>query len=275
MRRAQSMAQAAWVRPSLLSSWSCMGPRHRVTAVSNAQAGDSSEPSSRIESSEPLLTSPTSAQTSIGSTELPISSLEGLEWSSEIECSCSDEMGPHSHGDACLDEDEDIMAQDRHEDRMTEVELWQQLEQELYNRADGEEADVASEIREEEAAAIAEVGDGLPQSSALEMKEAHRFFPPGKIMHIVTLLSERAECEGDDDTISNDTVNAQSAETSKVGIFLTPRSLYSKLRLSQTMISDHFMPVYRRQIEKLIRELEKEEVSNADDHHKKVEEVAL
>lgn len=275
MRRAQSMAQAAWIRPALLSSWSCMGPRHRVTAVSNSkEAGNSSEPSSRIESSEPLLTSPTRAKTTIESTELSISSSEGLEWSSEIECSCSDEMGPHSHGDACLDEDEDIMAQDGHEDRMTEVELWQQLEHELYNRPDGEESDVANEIREEEAAAIAEVGEA-PQSSAPEMKEAHRFFPPGKIMHIVTLLSEGAECEGDG-TISNDTVDAQSVETSKVGIFLTPRSLYSKLRLSQTMISDHFMPVYRRQIEKLIRELEKEEVSNTDDHYNtEVGEVAL
>lgn len=276
MRRAQSMAQAAWTRPSLLSSWSCMGPRHRVTAVSDAQeAGNPSELSSRIESSEPLLKSPNSSKTTNESTELPISSLEGLEWSSEIECSCSDEIGPHSHGDACLDEDEEIMAQDRHEDRMTEVELWQQLEHELYNRPDGEEANVANGIREEEAAAIAEVGAGQPQSSAPEIKEAHRFFPPGKIMHIVTLLSERAECEGDD-IISNDTVNAQSAETTKVGIFLTPRSLYSKLRLSQTMISDHFMPVYRRQIEKLIREIEKEEMSNDDDHHdKEVEEVAL
>lgn len=276
MRRAQSMAQAAWTRPSLLTSWSCMGPRHRVTAVSVAQeAGNPSELSSRIESSEPLLKSPNSSKTTNESTELPVSSLEGLEWSSEIECSCSDEIGPHSHGDACLDEDEEIMAQDRHEDRMTEVELWQQLEHELYNRPDGEEANVANGIREEEAAAIAEVGVGQPQSSAPEIKEAHRFFPPGKIMHIVTMLSERAECEGDD-IISNDTVNAQSAETTKVGIFLTPRSLYSKLRLSQTMISDHFMPVYRRQIEKLIREIEKEEMSNDDDHHdKEVEEVAL
>ncbi|RVW52140.1 hypothetical protein CK203_077835 [Vitis vinifera] len=196
MRRAQSMAQAAWIRPALLSSWSCMGPRHRVTAVSNSkEAGNSSEPSSRIESSDPLITSPTRAKTTIESTALPISSSEGLEWSSEIECSCSDGMGPHSHGDACLDEDEDIMAQDGHEDRMTEVELWQQLEHELYNRPDGEESDVANEIREEEAAAIAEVGEA-PQSSAPEMKEAHRFFPPGKIMHIVTLLSEGAECEG-------------------------------------------------------------------------------
>ncbi|GJW93751.1 hypothetical protein Tco_0173423 [Tanacetum coccineum] len=47
----------------------------------------------------------------------------------------------------------------------------------------------------------------------------------------------------------------------KVRIFLTSRSLYSKIRLSHNMIADHFMPVYRRQIEKLIQELEKEETS--------------
>lgn len=256
------MAQAAWTRPTLLSSWSCIGPRHRVTSVSSLKEAENSSP--KIESSEPLLTSPTRAKTTIESTELPISTSEGLEWSSEIECSCSDEMSHQSHGDGCLEEDEDVMAQDSREDHMTEVELWQQLEHELYNRPDGEEADdVVNEIREEEAAAIAEVGEDQPQTSASEMKEAHRFFPPGKIMHIVTLPSEEAECEGDD-TVSNDIDRSQSTETMKVGIFLTPRSLYSKIRLSQTMINDHFMPVYRRQIEKLIRDLEKEEVSNTN-----------
>lgn len=146
-------------------------------------------------------------------------------------------------------------------DQMTEVQLWQQIENELYNRMEVEEADMAKEIREEEAAAIAEVAESNPQSSVPEMKEVHRFFPPGRIMHIITFMPEMNGSDSGDSTSSGVTDNGnQTPAETKVGIFLTPRSLYSKLRLSQTMIADHFMPVYRRQIEKLITELQKEEV---------------
>ncbi|KAF2323634.1 hypothetical protein GH714_036407 [Hevea brasiliensis] len=214
MRRAQSMAQAAWTtRPSLrLSSWSCIGPRHR------------------------------------------------------------DEMPKHMDVDAHLDGGEDFRS-NTHEDQMNEIELWKQLEHELYDRADGEDADVAKEIREEEAVAMAEVGESESASTAQETKEVHRFFPPGKIMHIVTLQLDSAEPESEGDSpSSSDSENTQSLGEAKVGIFVTPRSLYSKLRLSQTMISDHLMPVYRRQIEKLIKELEQEATN---DNHYSSETVVL
>ncbi|KAB2611131.1 hypothetical protein D8674_019163 [Pyrus ussuriensis x Pyrus communis] len=266
VRRAQSMAQAAWTRPSLgLSSWSCMAPRHRASvALSNSNDEGSYAGSSggSTETSDPLFTPPKriTSSAAIETIDLPVSSSVGMEWTSEIDCSYSDRMRQDTDGEVG-DEREGLTDHDRHEDRMTEVELWQQLEHELYDRTEGEDADVANEIRnaeneirEEEEAAIAEASDGQPESSAPDMKEAHRFFPAGKIMHIVTFYHGGADSE------SSHSGNEQPEETS-VGIFLTPRSLYSKLRLSQTMISDHFMPVYRRQIEKLIKELEEERAS--------------
>ncbi|EXC32304.1 Sn1-specific diacylglycerol lipase alpha [Morus notabilis] len=266
MRRAQSMAQAAWRRPSLqLASWSCIGPRHRATAShSNSYEESSPRSATKTEAREPFLASPnkTITTTSAENVELPASTSGGMEWTSEIECSCTDEIVPEVDEDAEISEGEDLMGHNRHEDRMTEVELWQQLEQELYERTEGEDVDVAKEIREEEAAAMAEVSDGEAESSGSEMKEAHRFFPAGKIMHMVLLPSDNddADRESGDSPTASSSSNGQRDEA-RIGIFLTPRSLYSKLRLSQTMISDHFMPVYRRQIEKIIKELEKEEAS--------------
>ncbi|KAK4838641.1 hypothetical protein QYF36_015296 [Acer negundo] len=261
MKRAQSMAQAAWTRPS----WSCIGPRHRAAAVrpNSKEEGDSPEYSSpKIETSEPLLSSPkkNAAMAAMQNIELPVSSSVGMEWTSEIE-SCSDEIA----GLVIDDEGVDLIGCNSHEESMNEVELWHQLEHELYERTEGDDDDVAKEIREEEAAAIAEVGGDQPESSAPEMKEVHRFFPPGKIMHIVTLYQE-VESDSDSPSSSNsDSDQHPPLPEAKVGIFRTPRTVYSKLRLSQTMVSDHFMPVYRRQIEKLITELEKEQAP--DSHH--------
>ncbi|XP_057455055.1 uncharacterized protein LOC130746444 isoform X2 [Lotus japonicus] len=256
MKRAKSMAQAAWTRPNLnLSSWSCIGPRRRAMAAHSNSRDEGSSPTSAsdtMESSDTLLCSPKKG-INAKSMNLPVSS-SVEEWSSEIEC--ADESSPDDEVDVDLDDGENLMDRDRYADQMSEVELWHQLEHELYDRSEGEEADVVKEIREEEAA-IPEVVVGQSQSSAPEMKEVHRFFPPGKIMHIVTLLSDASEHESDNSPTSTSSDDSEPNET-KIGIFLTSRSLYSKLRLSQTMISDHFMPVYRRQIERLIKEFEEE-----------------
>ena len=260
MKRAQSMAQAALSRPGMrLSSWSCMGPRRRsANKQGSTNDGAESLESSAIhgETSEPFLATSEVTSSSIDSSEIPVSSSGGVVWSSG---SCSSEI--RCGVDADLDEGEDVLDHDRHQDRMTEVELWQQIEKELYDQIECEESDVVKEIREEEAAAIAEVSDSDSESSLPNTKEVHRFFPPGRIMHIVTLLTDEVDC-GIDSITSSSLDHCQPAEP-KVGIFLTPRSLYSKLRLSQTMIADHFMPVYRRQMEKLIRELDEE---SSDSH---------
>lgn len=270
MKRAQSMAQAAWTRPALhLSSWSCMGPRRRATAAdinSKAEGSSPESSTSNTEASDPLISSleRTVTTTAIETLELPVTSSVGTKWMSEIECSYSDEIGPHADEDADISDGEGrtLTNHNSQEDCMTEVELWEQLEHELYDWAGGEEADVVKGIREEEAAAIAEVGEDQPESSTREINEVHRFYPAGRIMHIVSLSSDGAECESDVPTTSGSD-NGQVEET-KVQIFLTPRSLYSKLRLSHTMISDHFMPVYRRRIERLIKDFETEEGVDED-----------
>ncbi|MBA0627024.1 hypothetical protein Godav_004578 [Gossypium davidsonii] len=270
MRRAQSMAHAAWKRPTInLSSWSCIGPRHRGTAArsNSEEEGNTLESSpNKAEMSEPLLPSSPINSSTKEAIELPVSS-SGVEWRSEIVYSCSDDE-QHRDRDAELEVGEDLISHNTHDERMNEVELWQQLEHELYDKAEDDEGDVVNQIREEEAAAIAEVGgEGQSDTSVPETKEVHRFFPAGKIMHIVTLKSDEVESEVDTPSSSDDTDDRQRTMEAKIGIFLTPRSLYSKLRLSQTMISDHFMPVYRRQIEKLIKELEEDQAPNVQNQN--------
>ncbi|PPE02800.1 hypothetical protein GOBAR_DD00169 [Gossypium barbadense] len=270
MRRAQSMAHAAWKRPTInLSSWSCIGPRHRGTAArsNSEEEGNTLESSpNKAEMSEPLLPSSPINSSTKEAIELPVSS-SGVEWSSEIVYSFSDGE-QHRDRDAELEVGEDLISHNTHDECMNEVELWQQLEHELYDKAEDDERDVVNQIREEEAAAIAEVrGEGQSDTSVPETKEVHRFFPAGKIMHIVTLQSDEVESEVDTPSSSDDTDDRQWTMEAKIGIFLTPRSLYSKLRLSQTMISDHFMPVYRRQIEKLIKELEEDQPPNVQNQN--------
>ncbi|XP_076885006.1 uncharacterized protein LOC143534388 [Bidens hawaiensis] len=226
MRRAQSMAQAAWTRPSIdISSWSCMGPRRRpVAGTSNPQ--ESSSSNAEAESISTAL-------------DCPVSSSEATTaWQSD---------DPH-------DDEANADVAGTHEDRMTEFELREQLEHELYDHEGREEADVEKEMREEEeAVALAEGG----KNPTPETKEAHRFFPAGKIMHIVT-IPQVVKSGTDDEASSSESDNEEQDRVveEKVGLFLTPRSLYSKIRLSRSMIADHFMPVYRRQIEKLIQELD-------------------
>ncbi|KAI9102869.1 hypothetical protein K1719_023308 [Acacia pycnantha] len=139
---------------------------------------------------------------------------------------------------------------------MNEAELWKQLKHELCDRTEEDK------IREEEeVATMEEETNSQSLNLAPKVKEVHRFFPPGRIMHIVMLNSySPAKCE-ENEANSPNSSSISDYET-KIGIFLTSRSLYSKMRLSQTMISDHFMPVYIRQMERLIKELEVEE----DDH---------
>ncbi|CAA6659307.1 unnamed protein product [Spirodela intermedia] len=218
MKRARNVAQAAWSRPPLrLPSWSCMGPRRRNAAssvVSSLKGG---------EAEDMVVASVVSADT-VGSdaeSRAALTSTDDGGWSSEIVPSGED------GGDG--------------EDGMSEVELWQQLEDELYRRRrETEEADVVKEIREEEKAAAAAAAEGVNESLLVPAAEARRFFPPEDHAH------QGGGSPG----------SASPPPGPKVGIFLTPRSLYGKLRLSQMMINDHYMPIYRRNMEALIEEFE-------------------
>ncbi|KAI4325364.1 hypothetical protein MLD38_030770 [Melastoma candidum] len=281
MRQAQSMAQAAWARPTIrLSSWSCIGPRRR-NAVNNTSPKDKNETecsTSNKTVDEPLLTFEEDA-----AGRMRIETVERMDWRSDTQVSYSE--------DICVESDENYPGEDgcddlnspgQSESRMTEVELWHQLENELYNRTDGEGLNLAKEIREEEeAASMAEVGvQEEVDSSHSEKKEVHRFFPPGRTLHLVTLPrdSESDSPSALDDgidprvgmlhppSLDSPTLGDIGEDGPRVGLFYTPRSLYSKIRLSQTMIRDHFMPIYRRQIDRVIKELEREEDDDDEDY---------
>ncbi|XWS14130.1 hypothetical protein CRYUN_Cryun36dG0096900 [Craigia yunnanensis] len=84
--------------------------------------------------------------------------------------------------------------------------------------------------------------------SSTDASENLRFYPPGRILHIVSVPSSDA---ADVDDGSND---------EHVGIYETPRELYRKIRLSRKMINDHYMPMYEKMMELLISEVEKDEM---------------
>ncbi|XP_068660042.1 uncharacterized protein [Aristolochia californica] len=260
MQGARYVAQAALSRPSFrLSSWSCIGPRNRKhTDLTSENTDKLTGPSTMMtEASESFMTE----STSTGTAGSPVSTRsEGLAWISELDY--SSDNSSHYHGDAHEDDvdSDELEGLTRNEDGMTEYELWQQLRHEIYSRSEDGVDNSVQEIREEEEEAAAEMGGITTSSSLPETDEARRFFPPGKIMHIVTLDCGGSANDGSEPLVRRANNDGEShQERPKVGIFLTPRALYGKLRLSQTMISDHFMPVYRREIEQLISELEKED----------------
>lgn len=268
MNRARNVAQAAWTHQSLrVSSWSCMGPRHRSNAASASSKSEENDPNSHQSGDHP----------STGETKHPdraevITSEHGMKWSSEVECShlcasanCSKEI--ENNDDEGSSDGEDLMGNGKIEDSMTEVELWQQLEHELNQPRRNEETiddedDMVKEAREEEEEEIVAAAETADNVSVEPTAEMRRFFPPGKIMHIVPIpLEETANEENGEEGGDDNGSGARSPKLPKVQIFLTPRSLYGKLRLSRTMINDHYMPMYKRSIELAISELEKDNLS--------------
>lgn len=245
MKRAQNVAEAVVKTRSSLSSWSCMGARRRhVGPLLESKVEDLPEAALVSErNSESAATD--------GITRDPL--LNKVERNSS--------SGGLGHDDIDEDEhflpEEEVISASTVED-ITEDELFFELERELQRpenetdiRAQQEEAAAAKEITEEENILVDAVESNQPISST-DVSESQRFYPPGRIMHIVSVPSSDAP------NIDN---GARTEE--HVGIFETPRELYSKLRLSKTMINDHYMPMYKKMMEMLIRELENEEASGS------------
>ncbi|XP_020228582.1 uncharacterized protein LOC109809628 [Cajanus cajan] len=135
-------------------------------------------------------------------------------------------------------------------DNISEGELWYELERELKKsnntldiHAHVEEAAAAKEITKEENQLI-DAAQSSNSITASDNIDSYRFYPPGKIMHIVSTPS--------DDSSSN-----FIEEHAK--LYETPRQLYSKLRLTKSMINDHYMPTYRKMIQLLIQQLDKDD----------------
>lgn len=79
-------------------------------------------------------------------------------------------------------------------------------------------------------------------------QDLRRFYPPGKLMHLVSPLPSKGEEPGSED----------QEQQPRVGLFLTDRALYGKVRLSRTMVHDHYMPNYGVMMTSLIEQLERE-----------------
>lgn len=242
MKRAQDVAQAVVKTRSSISSWSCMGPRRRAfTTPSNPKTDDSDSPEISL---------------------IPERISESL--TSDVITSNSDsnkaEYCSSSSNESEIDEDEDLIKVDKAVatstvDEISEGQLWFELEKELQRQdreveaqIQEEEEAVAKEITEEEKEFADAVESHTPVSSS-DVSDNHHFYPPGRIMHIVCMpSSEESSNPGGDDDMAEE----------RVGIYETPRELYSKLRLSRTMINDHYMPMYKKMMELLIKQLEDE-----------------
>lgn len=268
MSRARDVAQAV---AKTRSSWSCMGERCRTMggSGSHSKMGDDDD---RI-TQDSLLVEETSSR-----------SLTNKVEEEEEECVVSAEtvMECHSNqddadlynstgGDDSTDEERELIGstdrrrrssisgvQVRDNNVETEGDLWYELEKELQRHE--AHPDVV-EAKEEEAAAAAEiieeenvVADDSVRCSLDEL-ECHRFYPPGRIMHMVP-LSSSSDPDADRDLDGG----ASSSSSCRVGIFETPRQLYSKIRLSKTMINDHYMPMYKKMMELLIKNLDNDDV---------------
>ncbi|XP_010449861.1 PREDICTED: uncharacterized protein LOC104732031 isoform X2 [Camelina sativa] len=245
LKRAQDVAHAVVQTRSTLSSWSCIGPRRRaISSQLNSKVTDLPEASALIperRSTEALLA------------ETVVIDRKGHKKTDHCSSSSSSES-----------EREDAEEEDEEEEDVTEGELWDELDKELTrqeNERDSEameeEAAAAKEITEEETV-ITGGGDsstGQNQSpvsaSSVDLLEDQRFYPPGKIMHIVSVTETESETERDEVMVVGTTTTVE-----RVRLYETPRELYRKIRLSRTMINDHYMPMYKKMMELLITELE-------------------
>jgi hypothetical protein len=272
MRQAQTMAQAVvFTRPSLgLSGWSCMGARRRTVSTATSSSPAEGESKALMSESSDGAESAIMHSSDIKTTESATSSSSSVEgninsiWGRGSDLSYSAAPG-EEYIDHELDgeEEEDLITSESIIDHSVEEDisedyLWHQLEQELKRKSEEdqqereEEAAVAKEIIEDEENVVATANEIAGHGSTdveLSLSDANenvRFYPPGRIMHIVSLSP------------SDSITNGVDGQKIKVGIYLTRRSLYGKLRLSRTMINDHYMPIYKRMMEQLINELEHE-----------------
>ncbi|TKY72558.1 Sn1-specific diacylglycerol lipase alpha [Spatholobus suberectus] len=243
MKRAQSVAEAVVRTRSSLSSWSCMSARRRNVGPSlNSKAEDLTEASLISErSTESLMTEEVVRD--------PILKDENTSSS-----------GGSGHDDT--DEEEQLIPANQDITAsavvdITEGQLWYELEKELQKQDSTlnihaqEEAAAAKEITEEENQLVDAAECSSNSITTSDNLDSHRFYPPGRIMHIVSIPSSDESNSNSDDPVEE-----------RVCLYETPRELYSKLRLSKTMINDHYMPMYKKMMELLIRELEKESSCN-------------
>ncbi|KAG6520939.1 hypothetical protein ZIOFF_018003 [Zingiber officinale] len=233
VKHAQYVAQVVVRSQYSLSSWTCMGARHRAVCTTKEKSSDMDSP----------------FETNLGTTIVD----------------CSNHLDdPHSDSSQGSDneetEEDELIQRDKvvNASAVEELtgDLWFDLEKEL-NQAESSTAEAQQEVE----AAVKEIIDeenavlqAEKQHSTIVATETLQFYPPGKIMHMVLLPTSDPQ---------EDQTEHILLDENNVGIYETPRYLYSKIRLSRTMINDHYMPMYKKIMELLIDKLAKEK---EDDH---------
>ncbi|KAF3340602.1 Sn1-specific diacylglycerol lipase alpha [Carex littledalei] len=271
MKGAQNVAQVVAKTHTALSSWSCIGRRRRTVG-----------PGSQI-------TDPTNNQNIV--TQLTVTSetiiiqeenfkvsspdMQTIATEDELE---SDNAKASDHDQDQDSTEEDTPLLENKETRVssvgeiTEGELWYELEKELHlegtkKRTREAEAAVAKEIIEEEnevrKEAVDEGAHLSDQTQAQILPEGQqRFYPPGRIMHMVVLPPCASESTGEEEVDAS-----VITEECSVGIYETPRELYSRIRFSKSMINDHYMPMYKKIMEMLIEKFAKAEEAGCINIH--------
>lgn len=270
MKRAQTVVRAVVkTRPSLgLAGWSCMGARRRTvasrlsleTGVDSAEMDDVLVEKKGLISSSSWLDSEVKREYRGSSSEIP----------NDQESNAMHDIHEQEFGDSGDDDDDELPKGGGTSD-FTEEDLLQHLERELDRQREAciserqEEEEVAKKLTQEEeekvAATTAKAGSNcIVVDSRAQGRELNRFFPPGRIIHLLAFDAEKTG-EVDEDTTSSATTSEQLSADQRpphVSLYLTDRNLYGKVRLSRTMINDHFMPNYKKTMEALVRGLENE-----------------
>ncbi|XP_064945340.1 uncharacterized protein LOC135596950 isoform X2 [Musa acuminata AAA Group] len=128
-------------------------------------------------------------------------------------------------------------------EEMTDGEFWLEIEKKIHHHHEDMQG---LEKEKEESTLLIEAMEKELATTPNAQKE-YQLYPPGKLMHMVAVPALDHS-----DTV-NDALNNRS-----IGIYETPRELYGKIRLSQTMIDDHYMPWYKRMMELLIDKLKRD-----------------
>lgn len=121
------------------------------------------------------------------------------------------------------------------DNNISESELWFELE----NHDEEDMQAMVKEITKEETEVLKEAVENNQPTMLDSFMDSEQFYPPGKIIHMVVASREDGDTENE----------------GAIGVYATPRDLYNKIRLSPSMVNDHYMPMYKKTMELLIDKL--------------------
>ncbi|BAT99674.1 hypothetical protein VIGAN_10117300 [Vigna angularis var. angularis] len=105
---------------------------------------------------------------------------------------------------------------------------------------------IEGELKNDKVVHSEETADSAVATS--EKPVRHHLYPPGRILHIVPVLSSE----------NSKPIHYDDADAKRVVLYETGRELYGKLRLSRGMLFDHMTGKYLKVFQQLINQFEKE-----------------